>query len=297
MKLDPDCKYNEEHEWIRVEGDEGVIGITDYAQEQLSDIVYVELPEVGDTFERGDVFAVVESVKAASDVYMPVGGEILEINEDLEDSPELVNQDPYGEAWFVRICHRRSGRAGRLDGRRGYQAFVEGLDECQLPACQTGRPEPRVRSASALLGQRLDSLLQRRTHMSYVPHTDADRAEMLAAIGVEQVEDLFHDVPAAFRFPELNLPEPLSEMEIMAELQAMSEENLDTGHFTSFLGGRRLQSLCPPRRGPHHQPLRVLHRLYALPARDQPGHPAEHLRVPEHDLRPDRHGGGQRLPL
>ena len=81
--------------------------------------------------------------------------------------------------------------------------------------------------------------------MSYVPHTDADRAEMLAAIGVERVEDLFHDVPAAYRFPELNLPEPLSEMEIMAELQAMSEENLDTGHFSSFLGAGAYHHYVP----------------------------------------------------
>ena len=72
--------------------------------------------------------------------------------------------------------------------------------------------------------------------MTYLPHTDADRLQMLAAVGVEQVDDLFHDVPAGCRFPELNLPEPLSEMEIMAELQAMAEENLDTGHFSSFLG-------------------------------------------------------------
>ncbi|MGD8462521.1 MAG: glycine dehydrogenase, partial [Anaerolineae bacterium] len=81
--------------------------------------------------------------------------------------------------------------------------------------------------------------------MSYVPHTDADRAEMLAAIGVKEVQDLFHDVPAACRFPELNLPEPLSEMEILAELQAMSEENLDTGHFSSFLGAGAYQHYVP----------------------------------------------------
>ncbi|MGD2207413.1 MAG: glycine cleavage system protein GcvH, partial [Anaerolineae bacterium] len=103
MKLDPTCKYSEDHEWIRVEGAEGVIGITDYAQDQLSDVVYVELPEVGDFFEEGEIFAVVESVKAASDVYIPVGGEVLEANMALEDEPELVNQDPYGDAWFVRI--------------------------------------------------------------------------------------------------------------------------------------------------------------------------------------------------
>lgn len=129
MKLDPGCKYHEEHEWIRVEGDEGVIGITDYAQEQLSDVVYVELPEEGDTFERGDVMAVVESVKAASDVYMPVGGEILESNEELEDSPELVNQDPYGGAWFVRIAIADPAELEDLLDADAYQEYVEGLDE------------------------------------------------------------------------------------------------------------------------------------------------------------------------
>jgi len=129
MKFDPGCKYDKEHEWIRVEGDEGVIGISDYAQDQLSDVVYVELPEVGDSFERGDVFAVVESVKAASDVYMPVGGEVLEINEELEDMPELVNQDPYGEAWFVRIAIADPAELDDLMDADAYRAFVEGLDE------------------------------------------------------------------------------------------------------------------------------------------------------------------------
>jgi glycine cleavage system H protein len=129
MKLDPECKYSEEHEWIRIEGDEGVVGITDYAQEQLSDIVYVELPEVGDTFVRGDIFAVVESVKAASDVYIPVGGEVLEINEVLEDSPELVNQDPFGEAWFVRIAVADPDELDELIDAQAYKAFVESLEE------------------------------------------------------------------------------------------------------------------------------------------------------------------------
>jgi glycine cleavage system H protein len=129
MKFDPGCKYDKEHEWIRVEGDEGVIGISDYAQDQLSDVVYVELPEVGDSFDQGNVFAVVESVKAASDVYMPVGGEILEINEELEDIPELVNQDPYGEAWFVRIAIADPAELDDLMDADAYKAFVEGLDE------------------------------------------------------------------------------------------------------------------------------------------------------------------------
>jgi glycine cleavage system H protein len=129
MEFDSTCKYSEEHEWIRPEGDEGLLGISDYAQDQLSDVVYVELPEVGDVLEQGDIFATVESVKAASDVYMPVGGEILEINEELEDSPELVNQDPYGEAWFVRVSFTDPSELDRLMDAEAYQAFVENLEE------------------------------------------------------------------------------------------------------------------------------------------------------------------------
>jgi glycine cleavage system H protein len=129
MKVEPKLKYDEEHEWIRVEGDEGVVGISDYAQDQLSDVVYVELPEVGDSFERGDILAVVESVKAASDVYMPVSGEVLEINDALEDSPELVNQDPYGEAWFARITIADPSELDDLLEADAYESFLESLDE------------------------------------------------------------------------------------------------------------------------------------------------------------------------
>jgi len=129
MKFDASCKYDQEHEWIRVEGDEGIVGISDYAQDQLSDVVYVELPEVGDSFERGDILATVESVKAASDVYMPVGGEVLAINEDLEDAPELVNQDPFGQAWFVRIAIADPSELDGLMDAAAYEAFVVGLEE------------------------------------------------------------------------------------------------------------------------------------------------------------------------
>lgn len=127
MKTDPSCRYSTEHEWLRVEGEEGIVGITDYAQDQLSDVVYVELPEVGETFQRGQVFATVESVKAASDVYMPVSGRILEINEALEDSPEWVNQDPYGKAWFVRIAILDPSEVDDLMDAQAYEAFIEGL--------------------------------------------------------------------------------------------------------------------------------------------------------------------------
>ena len=103
MQLDKNCRYAETHEWVRVEGDLATAGITDYAQSQLSDVVYVELPEVGDVFDQGEVFATVESVKAAADVYMPIGGEITEVNEELSGSPELVNQDAFGRGWFIQF--------------------------------------------------------------------------------------------------------------------------------------------------------------------------------------------------
>jgi glycine cleavage system H protein len=129
MKLEQGLKYSEEHEWVRVEGEEAVIGISDYAQDQLSDVVYVELPEVGDTFARGEIFAVVESVKAASDVYMPLSGEILDINDILEDSPEIVNEDPYGEAWFVRIAISDLSEVEDLLDAESYRAYTETLEE------------------------------------------------------------------------------------------------------------------------------------------------------------------------
>jgi glycine cleavage system H protein len=103
MKLDKEARYAKNHEWARWDGNQIVCGISDHAQESLSDVVYVELPEERDVFEQGDIFGVVESVKAASDLYMPMGGEIVAINEELEDTPELVNQAPYGAGWMIRF--------------------------------------------------------------------------------------------------------------------------------------------------------------------------------------------------
>ncbi|MGI6576530.1 MAG: glycine cleavage system protein GcvH [Eubacteriales bacterium] len=102
MEIKKGLYYTEENEWVRVEGNTAYIGITDYAQDALGDIVFIELPEVGDKLEAGDTFSVVESVKAASDVYLPVSGTVIEINKELEDSPELINEDPYG-SWIIAV--------------------------------------------------------------------------------------------------------------------------------------------------------------------------------------------------
>ncbi len=103
MKLPDELYYTKDHEWARVEGETATIGITDYAQSELGDIVYVELPEVGDTVKQGESFGTIEAVKAVSDLYAPLSGEVIEVNTKLEDSPELVNQDPYGSGWMIKV--------------------------------------------------------------------------------------------------------------------------------------------------------------------------------------------------
>ncbi len=103
MKIDDNAKYQDSHEWSRKEDEVIVVGISDYAQDSLSDVVFVELPSVGDTLSKGDIFGVVESVKAASDLYIPVSGEIVAVNSDLEDEPEVINDDPFGAGWFIKI--------------------------------------------------------------------------------------------------------------------------------------------------------------------------------------------------
>jgi len=125
MNLDKDVRYLETHEWARKEGDEIVVGITDYAQSTLSDIVYVELPEVGDTLSKGDQFGVVESVKAAADVYLPMSGKVVAVNTALEETPELVNQDAFGEGWMLRISPTNPGEWNELLDVDAYQKVVE----------------------------------------------------------------------------------------------------------------------------------------------------------------------------
>jgi glycine cleavage system H protein len=127
-ELPGDLKYTKEHEWLRQEEDGSVtIGITDHAQSALGDLVYVELPEVGQDVETGGEMAVVESVKAASDVYAPIGGTVIKINDDLSEDPEKINVDPYGHGWIVRL--QPSGDAGETMDPDAYQSFIDELDE------------------------------------------------------------------------------------------------------------------------------------------------------------------------
>jgi glycine cleavage system H protein len=125
MEFKTDVRYMDTHEWARQEDDEIVVGISDYAQSTLSDIVYVELPEVGDELDKGDMMCVVESVKAAGDVYAPMSGEVVAVNETLEESPELVNEDPFGEGWLARIKPTHMDEWDELLDVDAYQEVVE----------------------------------------------------------------------------------------------------------------------------------------------------------------------------
>lgn len=120
--------YSEDHEWINVEGNVGTVGITNYAQNALGDIVFVEVPEVGDDFAKGDEVAVVESVKAASEIYSPVSGEVSAVNEDLEDNASLVNTSPDGDGWFFKISITDESELEGLLDADGYKAFIAGLE-------------------------------------------------------------------------------------------------------------------------------------------------------------------------
>ncbi|NPV67028.1 MAG: glycine cleavage system protein GcvH [Anaerolineae bacterium] len=122
-KVEQGLKYTQTDEWIRVEGSVGVIGLTDYAQDALNDIVYVELPDVGATFAKGESFGSVESVKAASDMHMPVSGTVTEINEALQDAPETVNSDPYGAGWFIKIAISNPAELNDLLDADAYEKY------------------------------------------------------------------------------------------------------------------------------------------------------------------------------
>jgi len=123
FKTPDDLKYQKSDEWLRVDGDTGTVGITDYAQDALNDIVFVEMPEVGDTLAKGEAFGTVESVKAAADLVMPVDGEVIEINEPLEEEPEIINDSPYEEGWVIKI--KITGEVEGLMDAKAYDAFCD----------------------------------------------------------------------------------------------------------------------------------------------------------------------------
>jgi glycine cleavage system H protein len=126
LRLPDDVRYTEDHEWARTEGEKTRAGISDYAQDQLGDIVYVELPQTGDSFDKGQEFGTVESVKAVAELYMPVGGTILAVNLALEKSPELVNKDPYGDGWMIEVQPIDAGEFEALMTKEVYLETLKG---------------------------------------------------------------------------------------------------------------------------------------------------------------------------
>ena len=124
MNVPAELKYTKEHEWIRVEGEEAYVGITDYAQSQLGDIVFVEVETEGDNLEAGDTFGSIEAVKTVSDLYMPISGEVLEFNSELEDQPDLVNTDPYGKGWIIKVKVEDEAQLDGLLSADAYKASI-----------------------------------------------------------------------------------------------------------------------------------------------------------------------------
>lgn len=125
MNIPENLKYTKDHEWIRVEGKEAYVGITDYAQGELGDIVFIEIETVGDELEKEEVFGTIEAVKTVSDMFMPVSGEVLEVNAKLEDSPEVVNKDPYGDGWLIKISLKDEAETGELLDAAAYKKLLE----------------------------------------------------------------------------------------------------------------------------------------------------------------------------
>ena len=204
-----DLRYTKEHEWVRVDGDEATVGITQHAADQLGDIVFVELPEAGRRLEQFATFGVVESVKAVSDLFAPVAGEVIEENAGLAATPEVVNSDPYGAGWMLRV---------RL------------ADPAQLERCST--PPPTRRSP-----RRADSMV-------YGPHTPDDRSRMLAALGIGSVDELFDVIPASVRARPMALPPGLTELELMTRLRTLAGHN--RVDLASFLGAGVYRHHLPP---------------------------------------------------
>lgn len=125
MKTPANLKYSKEHEWVKVDGNIATVGITDYAQDQLGDIVFLDITTEGETLDVDEVFGTVEAVKTVSDLFMPVGGEIIEFNEELEDAPELINQDPFGKGWMIKIEMSDASEVEELMSAAEYAEMVE----------------------------------------------------------------------------------------------------------------------------------------------------------------------------
>ena len=255
-----DLKYTKSHEWVRTLADGNVeVGITDHAQGALGDLVFVEVPEAGKTLKAGDAFAVVESVKAASDVYAPIAGAVIEGNAALGSQPELINSEPYGAR--LDRAHEAERRAAGPAERR------------------------RIPGASRRGG----------LTMPFIPHTPEDVEQMLAAIGAKKIEDLFDEIPKDLRIESLaGIPDALNEMQIG---RLMIGARRAGRHAAQFHRRRRLRAPHSVRGVGRDHARRVLQRLHAVPGGSLAGHAAAHLRIPDDDYLADRHGRVERVAV
>ena len=203
-----DLLYHQEHDWARVDGDEATFGITWYAQDALGEVVFFDAPDVGSQVKKDESYTEVESVKAVSDVFAPLSGEVLAVNETLAEKPETINDDPYGEGWLVRV---------KLSDPSETEALMDAAD---LPG-----------------GARVSR---------YTSATEQDRREMLEAIGVAVIDDLFADIPEGLRLNRpLALDAGLSEQEVFEELRALAARNVSTEDEVSFLGAGMYDHYVP----------------------------------------------------
>lgn len=125
MNIPEELKYTKDHEWIKIEGDTAIIGITDFAQHELGDIVFVEVDTVGESLDKEETFGTIEAVKTVSDLFMPVGGEVLEFNEQLEDTPDIINKDPYGEGWIIKLKIADTSELDDLLSAEDYKGLID----------------------------------------------------------------------------------------------------------------------------------------------------------------------------
>ncbi len=206
-----DRRYSRSHEWIRVDGDVGTIGISDHAQKELGEVVFVDMPDVGEIFDAGQEFGTIESVKAVSELFLPVAGEIIELNAVLADEPGAVNEDPHGDGWLVKIKLSSDAEMDLLLSAADYEKFVE-------------------EEAKAADRRSYDQ-------MRYIPNSPAERESLLAAVGASSIDELFATVPrAVYRREPPGLPPPASEIEVRRDLGRVAAKNAHLGDWTSFLG-------------------------------------------------------------
>ena len=225
MEFPEGLKYSKEHEWVLVEGNTATIGITEFAQEELGDVVYVELPEVGEKVVKDDPFGAVESVKAVSDVYAPVGGTVLEVNDVLPDNPETINDDPYGDGWMIRVEMTDEDDLKDLMTAEEYAEYVEQQKEDEDEEEETTTKRKKKRRNS----------FQECATLPTLPSTRSRCSESLESIPLTNYTVTFRK--RLRNRAKIGLPEGLTELAVRRRLAALAAKNATPAEWSFFLGG------------------------------------------------------------